>query len=48
MKKNSVTTQFVPLSTDIKQDIILEMGEMNMEPVIWVGGKKPKVKKKRS
>lgn len=33
MKKCSVTTQFVPLSANFKQDIIQGRGEINMEPV---------------
>lgn len=33
MKNYSVTTHFVSLSTNFKQDIIQEMGEINMEPV---------------
>lgn len=32
MKKCSVTTQFVPLSANFKQDIIQGRGEINMEP----------------
>lgn len=33
MKKCSVTTQFVALSADFKQDVIQRWGEINMGPV---------------
>ena len=36
IKKSNVTTQFVPLNTNFKQDVIQEMGKMNTEPVLGV------------